>query len=158
MPRGKRPATALPNRPISPKLTGMSEDDTSGASLDDKTGGCAGMRPAIAYKILTGPQFDALRAGEFAGAPVDQADGYIHLSTAAQVTETVAKHFAGQTGLIIAAIPLPPLGDLIRWEISRNGALFPHFYGELRWAHVVAHGPLQLAADGTVALPEAAGL
>ncbi len=116
------------------------------------------MYPDIAYKILTAPQFAALQAGNFAGAPADLADGYIHLSTAAQVTATVERHFAGQSPLYIAAVALAGLGERLRWEVSRGGALFPHFYGELRWAHVVAHGPLQRAADGTVALPEAAGL
>jgi uncharacterized protein (DUF952 family) len=111
------------------------------------------MQPDIAYKILTAPQFAALRAGVFAGAPVDQADGYIHLSTAAQVTETVARHFAGQTGLYIAAVALGPLGDLIRWEVSRGGALFPHLYAALRWEHVVAHGEVGWGPDGMVKLP-----
>jgi uncharacterized protein (DUF952 family) len=30
----------------------------------------------------------------FRGSPADLADGYIHFSTAAQVAETAAKHFA----------------------------------------------------------------
>ena len=37
----------------------------------------------IAYKVLTGEQLATLESGSFAGAPVDLADGYIHLSTAA---------------------------------------------------------------------------
>jgi uncharacterized protein (DUF952 family) len=111
------------------------------------------MNPEIAYKILTTPQFAALRAGNFTGAPADLADGYIHLSTASQVTETVAKHFAGQTGLMIAAVALGSLGDSLRWEVSRGGALFPHFYGTLRWEHVTAHGELGWDLDGTVRLP-----
>jgi uncharacterized protein (DUF952 family) len=111
------------------------------------------MPPDIAYKILTRTQFEALRGGEFLGAPVDLADGYIHLSTAAQVTETVTKHFAGQTDLMIAAVALAPLGDQLRWEVSRGGALFPHFYGVLRWEYVVAYRALDWAADGMVRLP-----
>lgn len=72
------------------------------------------MTDETAYKILTAPQFAALRAGCFEGAPVDVADGYIHLSTAAQLDETLAKHFAGQEGLVIAAVALAPLGDALR--------------------------------------------
>ncbi len=111
------------------------------------------MADKIAYKVLTQSQFAALRSGVFEGAPVDQADGYIHLSTAAQLTETVARYFAGQSDIIIAAVDLAPLGEAIRWEPSRNGALFPHLYGRLRPDHVTAHCPLARGPDGLVRLP-----
>lgn len=113
------------------------------------------MTETIAYKILTAAQFAALECGNFAGAVVDVADGYIHLSTATQVTETVDKHFAGQSGLVIAAVDLSALGDAVRWEISRGGAEFPHLYGRLTMAAVVAHGKLARGADGAVLLPPA---
>jgi uncharacterized protein (DUF952 family) len=90
------------------------------------------MTKQIAYKILTAAQWTQFEAdGVFAGAPVDFADGYIHLSTADQVEETLAKHFAGQSGLVIAKVDLGVLGDAVKWEISRGGALFPHIYGVL---------------------------
>ena len=48
------------------------------------------------YKICDASAWRAAeRAGEFAGAPVDLSDGYIHFSAADQVEETAAKHFAG---------------------------------------------------------------
>ena len=88
--------------------------------------------PSVAYKILTADQWAAFVAdGSFAGAPVDLADGYIHLSTDDQVAGTLAKHFAGQTGLVLATVDLALLGDVVRWEVSRSGALFPHVYGTL---------------------------
>jgi beta-hydroxylase len=88
--------------------------------------------PPIAFKILTAAQWAQFQAdGVFAGAPVDLADGYIHLSTADQLQGTLDKHFAGQTGLVVAEIDLRSLGDTIRWEVSRGGALFPHIYGPL---------------------------
>jgi uncharacterized protein (DUF952 family) len=94
----------------------------------------------VAYKILTAAQWAQFNAdGFFDGAPVDHADGYIHLSTADQCAETLDKHFAGQVGLIIAAIDLTALND-VRWEASRGGALFPHVYG----------GPLPMSAVITV--------
>ena len=111
-------------------------------------------RPATAYKVLTADQMAALeRDGSFAGAPVDVADGYIHLSTAAQLTETVDKHFAGQHDLHVAAVDLEALGDQIRWEESRGGQLFPHLYGTLTLDTVVAYSPLEREDDGTVRLP-----
>jgi uncharacterized protein (DUF952 family) len=112
------------------------------------------MTETIAYKVLNAAEFMALETGHFTGAPIDRADGYIHLSTASQLTETVEKHFAGQKGLTIAAIDLKMLGDAIRWEVSRHGQLFPHLYGELTMAAVIAHGPLEWQTDGAIRLPD----
>ena len=87
---------------------------------------------STAYKILTADQWAVFeREGLFTGAPVDLADGYIHLSTADQLEETLAKHFAGQSALVIAEIDLNALGDTVRWEVSRGDQLFPHIYGVL---------------------------
>nr|WP_307104496.1 DUF952 domain-containing protein [Sphingomonas sp. SORGH_AS_0950] len=91
--------------------------------------------------------------GAFAGAPVDLADGYIHLSTAAQLTETVDKHFAGQDDLHIAAVDLAAMGGAVKWEESRGGQLFPHLYAPLPLTAVLAYGPMKRDEDGTVRLP-----
>jgi uncharacterized protein (DUF952 family) len=109
---------------------------------------------SVAYKVLTGEQMAVLlRDGVFLGAPIDLADGYIHLSAADQVTETVDKHFARQTGLHVAAVDLAALGDAVKWEHSRGGQLFPHIYAALPLSAVAAHGPLARGADGAVLLP-----
>lgn len=111
-------------------------------------------KPTTAYKVLTNEQMMALEHdGTFAGAPADLQDGYIHLSTAAQLTETVDKHFAGQENLHVAAVDLEALGDKIRWEESRGGQLFPHIYGPLTLDTVVAYSALERLDDGTVRLP-----
>jgi uncharacterized protein (DUF952 family) len=93
-----------------------------------------------AFKILTAEQWDQFRAdGMFMGAPVDQADGYIHLSTAEQLEETLSKHFAGQEGLVVAEVALSGFGDALKWEASRGGALFPHVYAPLTMRSVVSY-------------------
>ena len=49
------------------------------------------------YKTL--PRADwqsAMALGRFDGSALDQKDGFIHLSTAAQAQETAARHFACQ--------------------------------------------------------------
>ena len=85
-----------------------------------------------AFKILTAAQWAQFEAdGIFHGAPVDVADGYIHLSAADQVQGTLDRHFSGQAALVIAEVDLDMLGDEVRWEVSRGGALFPHIYGSL---------------------------
>ena len=85
-----------------------------------------------AFKIFTADQWQQFEAdGSFAGAPVDLADGYIHMSKADQLNGTLEKHFAGQEGLVIAEIDLSGFGDALQWEVSRGGALFPHLYAVL---------------------------
>ncbi len=110
------------------------------------------LREALAYKVLTAEQFAALQAGAFEGAPVDVADGYVHLSTAAQLKGTLLKHFAGQAGLVVARVELARLGDAVRWELSRGGEEFPHLYGRLTMDAVVAYGEVSWTTDGEYAL------
>jgi len=114
------------------------------------------MNDTVAYKVLTAPQMAELEAeGTFAGAPVDLADGYIHMSTAAQLAETVDKHFAGQTDLHVVAVDLEALGEAVKWEPSRGGQLFPHLYAPLPLSAAIAYGPLDRNGDGVIDLPVA---
>ncbi len=86
----------------------------------------------LVYKILTTPQLEALRAeGSTLGAPIDLRDGYVHLSSEDQVQGTLDLHFRGQTGLWVLGVDAAALGEALRWEPSRGGALFPHLYGPL---------------------------
>lgn len=86
----------------------------------------------IVYKICdTASWRRAEREGVFRGAPVDLADGFIHFSAPDQLAETAARHFAGQRDLLLIAVETDALGDALRWEPSRGGALFPHLYGDL---------------------------
>lgn len=111
-------------------------------------------KAAVAYKVLTADDMGALEGGAaFAGTPVDIADGFIHLSTAEQLTETVDRHFAGQHDLYIVAIDLGSFDHSLKWERSRHGALFPHLYGPLLLETVIAYGPLERDGDGNVKLP-----
>lgn len=106
------------------------------------------MTRAPIYKIVTRDQWDhANRERLFRGAPVDLADGYIHFSAAHQVRETAAKHFAGQTDLLLVAVDPATLGDALRWEVSRGGDRFPHLYAALDPARVVSTKPIPMA-DG----------
>ncbi len=112
----------------------------------------------IIYKITPqAPWREAEADGRFTGAPIDAADGFIHFSTAAQVRETAAKHFSGQTDLLLVAIDGASLGDALKYEISRGGALFPHLYGVLELKAVKWVRPLPLGADGTHQFPELEG-
>lgn len=101
-----------------------------------------------AYKILTRGEWESLNAeGTFPGAPVDLADGYIHLSAPDQVAETAAKHFAGRDDLVLAEVDLTKL-EGVKWEPSRGGQLFPHVYGPLPLSAVIRAEVLQVSAEG----------
>jgi uncharacterized protein (DUF952 family) len=92
------------------------------------------------YKICERTAWqEAERDGFYRGSALDRRDGFIHFSSAAQVGETAAKHFAGQTDLMLVAVDGEALGAALKWETSRGGALFPHLYADLpltavRWA------------------------
>lgn len=104
---------------------------------------------ALVYKICPRPLWEeACVQGILRGAPVDIADGFIHFSTAAQVRETAAKHFRGQSDLVLLAIDEAALGEALVYEPSRGGALFPHLYAPLPVAAVVRADPLPNTPDG----------
>ena len=107
----------------------------------------------LIFKILRTDEWQTLRSeGETTGAPIDVADGYIHISTAQQVAETVSKHFAGEDGLFLVALETDALGEALEWEVSRGDALFPHLYRKLAMADVVWAQPLPLV-DGVHEFP-----
>ncbi|MGR3564910.1 MAG: DUF952 domain-containing protein [Heliomarina sp.] len=108
----------------------------------------------LIYKIFRSPEWEALVAdGSTLGAPIDIDDGFVHFSTAEQAAETAAKHFAGVDGLVLLAVEADSLGDALKWEPSRGGALFPHLYRPLRIDDVSWHKPLPLV-DGVHLFPE----
>jgi uncharacterized protein (DUF952 family) len=106
------------------------------------------------YKICeTAHWAAAQQAGEFRGSAVDVADGYIHFSTADQVAETAARHFAGMADLVLVAVAAGALGGALKWEPSRGGALFPHLYGVLPMGAVRWAMPLRLDDRGRHVFP-----
>jgi uncharacterized protein (DUF952 family) len=108
----------------------------------------------LIYKIFRDNEWAALQQqGETAGAPIDLADGYVHFSTAVQAAETAAKHFAGAQGLVLLALDSDAMGDALKWEPSRGGALFPHLYRALRLDEVIWARPLPLL-DGVHQFPD----
>jgi uncharacterized protein (DUF952 family) len=99
-----------------------------------------GLELATIYKICERTAWQAAEStGLYRGSALDIRDGFIHFSTAAQTGETAARHFAGQTDLMLIAVDGDALGPALKWEPSRGGALFPHLYAALplaavRWA------------------------
>jgi uncharacterized protein (DUF952 family) len=106
------------------------------------------------YKICPAALWrEAEIAGVFRGSEVDIHDGFIHFSTAEQAIETAAKHFAGKPDLVLLRVDAALLGDRMKWEPSRGGALFPHLYGDLDPAAVAKVDSLPLGPDGRHKFP-----
>ncbi|TAH65744.1 MAG: DUF952 domain-containing protein [Rhodopseudomonas palustris] len=107
------------------------------------------------YKICDASAWrEAERQGAFAGSADDLRDGFIHFSTAVQVSGTLSRHFAGRSGLFLIAVDADALGDALRWEPSRNDELFPHLYGALDIGAVRAVLELPVRPDGSHDIPE----
>ena len=101
------------------------------------------------YKLLDAPSWEAARmAGVFTGSAVDERDGFIHFSDADQAQDTARLHFKGQSGLVLLTVDADHLGEALKWEPSRGGALFPHLYGPLPVEAVIEARDLELDADG----------
>lgn len=96
---------------------------------------------------------EAETKGRFEGSADDRRDGYIHFSSAEQLAGTLAKHFAGETDLVLLAVDTERLGERLQWEPSRGGAIFPHLYAPLPLNAVLWAEPLPLDADGRPRLP-----
>ena len=109
----------------------------------------------IIYKIAPRALWEkAVETGVFNGAPIDLADGFIHFSTAEQVRETAAKHFAGQEDLLLIAVNDGAFREAMRYEVSRGGALFPHLYASLPVSAALWVREMPLGPDGNHVFPD----
>jgi uncharacterized protein (DUF952 family) len=109
------------------------------------------------YKVLPNSEWQAAQlAGVFHGSAVDVGDGYIHFSTAEQLTETLRRHFAGLPDLMLLHVDTDAITpqSAWRWEPSRGGALFPHLYAPLPVSAVKRVDALPLDDSGAHALPQ----
>jgi uncharacterized protein (DUF952 family) len=95
----------------------------------------------------------ACDVGIYTGGPDDQRDGFIHFSAAAQVEGSIAKHRAGQPDLVVLSVDPLILGERLKWETSRGGALFPHLYGPLSPGEVIRVDAVPLGRDGRHRIP-----
>lgn len=111
-------------------------------------------RPRVVYKIAPRLVWEAAaRDGCYRGSPDDRRDGFIHLSGGAQLAGTLARHYAGQSDLVLIAYEAASLAGALKWEPSRGGDLFPHVYGPLDPSAALWVRPIAVGADGRHAVP-----
>lgn len=125
--------------------TGLPESDAELSADVMKTG--------VVYKRLTQTEWAAAVAAGITSTSLDVADGYVHLSTAAQVRETARRYFAGKGPVRLLGFDAGALESL-RWGPSRNGELFPHVYGPLMISAAHLSLWLELDAAGVPVIPE----
>ena len=113
---------------------------------------------SIVFHICTKNEWKAAKAdGIYKGSTQDIADGFIHCSTAEQLIKSAAKHRAGQRGLVLLSVETDSLSEVLRWEPSREEALFPHLYGPLPLAAVIRVDGLAVGSDGRHLFPSRLG-
>lgn len=112
------------------------------------------MQDDVIYHMCRADEWQAAEmSGSYPGSSQDQADGFIHFSTRKQVWTSAAKHRKGQDDILLLAVETAKLGDALKWEASRGGALFPHLYSALPIEAVIEVTPLELDADGVHIFP-----
>ncbi|SRR5581483_5151749 len=106
------------------------------------------------FKILGRKEWNAAKkAGVYRGSADDVRDGFIHLSTSAQLAGTLARHFADATDLVLVSLDSDTLGAALRWEPGRDGENFPHLYGEIDPSRILWNEPIGLKSPGVFRLP-----
>jgi uncharacterized protein (DUF952 family) len=108
----------------------------------------------LIFKIVPRAEWEA-SSGDYHGSAHDQADGFLHFSTASQLPETLRLYYADHEDVMLVAVDAGALGPALKWEHSASrGEAFPHLYGVLscdamKWARPIAKN-----ATGRFVLPE----
>jgi uncharacterized protein (DUF952 family) len=111
------------------------------------------MATELIFKIVARAEWES-GSGDYHGSARDQADGFLHFSTAAQLPETLRRHYVGKDDLILVAVDAAALGTALKWDYSPSRAEdFPHLYAPLscdamKWAR-----PIAKDAAGNFVLP-----
>ena len=112
------------------------------------------LQRTFVYKILNPADWQVAEELGYTRTALDEGDGYVHLSTRAQVAETLALHYHGQDSVRLLEYVVEEMGGPVRWEESRGGQLFPHLYSSLRPDAAIRTWTLSLDENGTPILPE----
>lgn len=106
------------------------------------------------YKIVHKAEWEqAERQGIYAGSEKDREDGFLHFSSGHQLMETLNKYYAESDHLVLVAVDSKRLGKALKFEPSRDGTMFPHFYGTLPLSSVSWVKPIHRGAAGERILP-----
>ncbi|KAG5648684.1 hypothetical protein DXG03_000030 [Asterophora parasitica] len=94
--------------------------------------------PQYIYKLVPSELIVSPLPERLPLSPLDTNDGFIHLSTAAQLPQTLGRYFAKENKLYILRLEYTRIEKVIRWEdpggqtpgeIGAEG-VFPHLYND----------------------------
>ena len=68
---------------------------------------------------------------------IDTNSNFIHLCTEKQLLDTIRVHFNNIEEIVILRLSTRGLESNLKWEISRNNDLFPHYYGDISFDNVI---------------------
>ena len=108
------------------------------------------------FHIASRREWEAARArGTYRAASLD-VEGFIHCSTAEQVTGVANAFYRGQRDLVVLEIDEAKLASEVRWEAPSpptgdDAARFPHVYGPIETSAVVRAIVFPCAPDGSFA-------
>jgi uncharacterized protein (DUF952 family) len=117
----------------------------------------------VIYHIATAADWEqALKDGEYTTSSRGRTlaeEGFIHASSAAQVTWVANSFYAGVSDLLVLVIDTGRLGSALRYDsVPGWEEPFPHIYGALRPDAVLEVVPLEAGTDGAFAFtPPATG-
>lgn len=101
------------------------------------------------YHIATAADLKAAeKAGCYAGSALCRRDGFIHMSTAAQLAQTLARFFAGRDDIVLLALDVAGIKDALRWEDVPGVGVFPHYYGAFAAGQYRVLGPIPRDGGG----------
>lgn len=87
------------------------------------------------YKVLTVEQWEQAKISGSIITELDKKDGFIHLSTAAQLNATLALYFAKEKTVVLLQIDYSQTHDKLKFESpvppGNRTSSFPHYYGDL---------------------------
>ncbi len=104
----------------------------------------------VIYHIISRADWEtASQQGSYRAASL-ASEGFIHFSTRRQVPRTLAKFYAGRSGLVLLCVEVDRLKSELRYE-EADGQLFPHLYGPLNLDAVIEVLPIEAGSSDPLA-------
>jgi uncharacterized protein (DUF952 family) len=100
------------------------------------------------YHVAVEAEWEARSSNHYRPAGFGN-EGFVHLSAADQLAETLHRYYRGRDDLVLLTIDPGRIEAALVWEdLYRSGAEFPHVYGPIDLSAVVVATPLACDGDG----------
>ena len=102
------------------------------------------------YKVLTLDEWEIAETSGLIITELDQKDGFVHLSTASQLSATLALYFSQEDVIVLLQLDNSKIKDNLRYEepipAGNRKGVFPHYFGDLNINTISATWNLNRAA------------